>query len=160
MAVTIEATKGAADANSYATVQEADTFFNGIYGAEEWFAVDEDDKARLLITATKMLENLPLNYAKLADTQALKFPVDTGLATNDGWTAIKEACYWQALYILRNGETLKEALAGTIQGVKSTSVSGFSQALTGFNYLKKWHPSVLRLLGAYTNFEFKFQRHS
>ena len=39
MAVSLIATKGAADSNSYATVEEADAYLDTLYGADEWAAL-------------------------------------------------------------------------------------------------------------------------
>jgi len=163
MAITITATKGNASANSYAAAGDADTYLNTIYGGSEWAGLSADDKARLLITATKYLERLPVKYDKAAATQALKFPVlNTSLdaaTEGDGFTEAKEACILQALYLLTNSDAIQEALNSGIQGTQSESLSSVSKSISGFNQMRKWHPDVLKLLSKFFDFSLKSNRY-
>lgn len=152
MAVTIEATKGANDANSYATITEADTFFNTLYGASEWDGLSDDDKARLLITATLFLEDLPMLYDKFDAAQSLNFPVSIE-GVESGFANATRACLYQAYYLFENMDALKEAQSGAISGIKSEGLSSISKSVTGFNALKRWASGALRCLSGYTNFD-------
>lgn len=152
MAITIDATKGGTSANSYVTRAEADAFLEQIYGAEEWAGLDTTTRDKLLISATKAIDELPIAFDKLADTQALAFPVDTGEATDDGYPNIKEACFWQALYMFENTDAIKEAIAGKIQGTQQEGLSSISKVVTGFNSLSKWNSKALKLLTGYFDF--------
>jgi hypothetical protein len=156
MAVTVTATKGASDANSYATVAEADAYLDEIYGAEEWASLTDDNKGRLLISATKIIETLPVKYDKNADTQALKLPIDSdGELDTDGFDEAKTACIVQAFFLLVNIDSLIEARNMAIQGIRQENLRGVSKSISGFNLLRKYEPQVLLLLAKY--FEFALQ---
>jgi hypothetical protein len=75
MALTVIATAGAANANSYITVAEADAFMAQNFYAAAWEDVEADAKAQLVITATRMLDE---QYEWLgiinSTTQALRWP--------------------------------------------------------------------------------------
>lgn len=80
MAVTLDATVGGASANSYITVADADAYVN-VYVLDEanreaWLDVGADDKARLLIQATRQLDWY-FNWSgdrSFPDQQALDWP--------------------------------------------------------------------------------------
>lgn len=55
MAVTLDATVGGANANSFTTVAEADAYHNNLLYASAWTSATVDDKARALITATRLI---------------------------------------------------------------------------------------------------------
>lgn len=65
MAVTIEATPGSPDANSYATIEEADAYFATRIKGETWSEASEDEKAAGLITATRILDSLSVAHRRL-----------------------------------------------------------------------------------------------
>jgi hypothetical protein len=156
---TLIATKGDAAANAYADANDADDFLDNIYGVEEWSQLVDDDKERLLITATKMIDRLTVTYDKADAAQALKFPItDPSDGTNDGWDAVQEATILQATYLLANNDAIQEAQNIGIQGVRSESLSSVSKSTTGFNPMRRWHPDVLKLLAGYIDLEFKLYR--
>lgn len=147
MPTEIIATKGAPDANSYATVQEFNDYFEDAFGAEDYWEISTKDKTRLLLTATKQIEKLTASYGKLSAAQALMFPMEW--ISPDGFGNAKEATILQAFYIFRHHETLVEAANNSIQGVTSESVSGSSKSISGFSWIKKWNPESLALLVPY-----------
>ena len=153
-----DAEKSGTSANSYIGTVDADDYFDDLYGAEEWTPLVEDDKERLLITATKMIDRLSVGYDKAVDAQKLKFPVTIPSDTDDGWDAVQEACCLQALYLLNNNDAIQEALNITIQGVKSESLSSVSKSTTGYNSFRRFHPDVLKLLAKYIDLDFKTYR--
>lgn len=55
---TLNATPGAADANSYATVAEADAYHDARLHSEAWTAADAGTKTRALIMATRLIDSL------------------------------------------------------------------------------------------------------
>ncbi len=116
------ATKGAANANSYATVEAADAYFDATFGADEWAQIPEDDKARLLLTATRMIDQWSLDSSviKMDDSQALNFPVAVKdhPEHGDGFNEAAQACTIQAFHIYQNNDTIREAINAKIQGVK------------------------------------------
>jgi len=77
MAVTIVATPGADDANSYIDTDAAEDYFDlRAPTAPNWLAeTEEDDKARALITATRLLDQMVDWDGDVAsETQALSWP--------------------------------------------------------------------------------------
>lgn len=136
MPSTIVATPGASNANSYATVAEADTYFDDRLKATAWTGADADDKARALIEATRRIDQEefegtpvdPLNDADVTgDTQALKWPRQA--ADDDaGWTydddviptIVKRATFELALALL---DADSDFLADTgLEGFKRVAV--------------------------------------
>ena len=61
------------DFYSYATVAQADEYFSAKFGSE-WANIDEEDKKKLLVTATREIENLCFQGVKIDKEQPLKFP--------------------------------------------------------------------------------------
>lgn len=82
MAITIVATAGAADANSFVTLAEANTQIEGRLNASTWETdATDDQKNRALAEATRYLSAFAHWIGKRADdTQALAWPRQ--LATN------------------------------------------------------------------------------
>lgn len=75
MAITIVATPGAADANSYATKAEADTYHQAHLSSSTWDDADTDTRNRALVMATRLLdEHLEWTGDVASDDQALLWP--------------------------------------------------------------------------------------
>ena len=75
MAVTIIATPKAANANSYTTLVDAETYIETNLYATEWDAATDDQKNRSLVTATRLLdEQVEWNAWPTTTTQALLWP--------------------------------------------------------------------------------------
>jgi hypothetical protein len=74
MTVTVIATAGASDANSYLSVAAADDFANLYLGTLSWAAATTDNKGRALIMATRYLDELRWIGEKASTTQALLWP--------------------------------------------------------------------------------------
>ena len=73
MAATIDATLQGTAANSYVTLAEADAYFETVPHDEHWTGSD-DAKNRVLITATRYLDNFEYYGERCSTTQALKWP--------------------------------------------------------------------------------------
>ena len=58
----------------YCTVEEANQYFAEKFGAELWEEQTEENKARLLVTATRKLNKLKLKGFPCDQTQPLLFP--------------------------------------------------------------------------------------
>lgn len=157
---TLDATKGGANANSYATAVEADTWLDAMYGAEEWADIVDDDKARLLIMATRMIDNWTPKYssADLTTPQALNFPLlveDNGVvSTDDGFAKAKRACIAQAFYLFKNMDVIQGGQSMAIQGTKAETIGPTSKDITGLNPFRKYDPEVLHLLHPYLELDF------
>lgn len=74
MTATIIATAGAADANSYITLAEAQAYADGDIDAVEWYAASTDQRTRALITATRNLDLVGFVGTRSTTTQALAWP--------------------------------------------------------------------------------------
>ena len=77
MAVTIDATAGGADANSYITLSDAQDIIDGFVEDADvtaWGSATDDQKNRALYTATQRLDRERFLGARATDTQALQWP--------------------------------------------------------------------------------------
>jgi hypothetical protein len=62
------------DVNSFATVEEADVYFENRIDVAAWDEAEEDQKARALVTATSLLNELEWSGVAVSETQTLAFP--------------------------------------------------------------------------------------
>lgn len=60
--------------NSYVSLAEANTYFDTRLNSDLWTAADANVKASALVTATRMLDEMPWIGTVVSDTQALAFP--------------------------------------------------------------------------------------
>jgi hypothetical protein len=77
MAVTINASVGAVDANSYLTLADAQAIIDGFVEDADvtaWASATTDQKNRALFTATQRLDRERFLGARATDTQALQWP--------------------------------------------------------------------------------------
>ena len=77
MAITIVATPGAADANSYLTLNEAQALIDGMVENADvltWGTASTDAKNRALSAATQRLDRERFLGARATDTQSLQWP--------------------------------------------------------------------------------------
>ena len=74
MTVTVIATPGAANANSYLSVAAADDLADDYLGPLNWTAATTDNKGRALITATRYLDQLEWLGSRATTTQSLAWP--------------------------------------------------------------------------------------
>lgn len=153
------ATKGSASANSYVTTSEADDFFEYAYGSEDWFDISDDDKEKLLVSATRMIDQLKPKYSKAEDSQSLIFPCESNDEDlGDGYDQAKQACIIQALYLYRNNDAIQEAKVGALSGVKSESLGKVSKSVTGFNSVFSIDPAAQQLIAPYVDRSLKVTR--
>jgi hypothetical protein len=135
MSVTVTATAGASNANSYLTVAEADVYFNTRLYCSSWTAASAEDKARALIMACRHIEERAewdesMAGERSTTTQALAWP-RSGALTREGDeylddatvpSMIKNAQAEQALAELAKNRTgdpsargLKRVAAGSVE---------------------------------------------
>mgnify|MGYP001441177461 CR=1 FL=1 len=77
MAVTIDATAGGANANSYITLSEANTFVEAMISSTDvskWTTGTDDTRNRALAAAAERLDRERFLGARATDTQALQWP--------------------------------------------------------------------------------------
>ena len=75
--MSLDATVGGADANSYLTVSAADDYFNARLNSDDWLNAVPADKEKALIQATRILDQYCIWLGIKADTttpQALEWP--------------------------------------------------------------------------------------
>ena len=75
MALVIDATPGATTSNSYATLAEADAYFEAAPGFfAVWDALTDAEKTARLIEAARAIDRLPIIGNRADPDQALRFP--------------------------------------------------------------------------------------
>lgn len=72
----LDATPGSPNANSYATLEEANAYFDRQVYQDDWLNITDGDlKTRAMMTATSMLDNyITWHGVKWKDTQRLAWP--------------------------------------------------------------------------------------
>ena len=88
MAITITATVGSANANSYVTLTEAQGFIDGLTESDDvvaWGNSTDDQKNRALFTAPQRIDREQFLGAKVSDTQARQWP-RSGVRVPDQYT--------------------------------------------------------------------------
>lgn len=116
----------------YATISEADAYFNGAFGSA-WEHIDDDDKIRLLISATRNIDRQEYRGSKVEPTQALEFPrIINNKETDD--TIVTKACCEEAYAIFNKGQSAVSDIDGikrievqdtTIEFKDSADLSGY-----------------------------------
>ncbi|MEA2018493.1 MAG: DnaT-like ssDNA-binding protein [Campylobacterota bacterium] len=107
MAITLDATVGGTDSNSYVTLDEADTYFLSRANSSEWSNITDDEvKKSLLISATDRVSLEKFDGFLSNTSQALTFP-RTDLPLIDGRDVdniipktIKRAVYELAIHMV------------------------------------------------------------
>jgi hypothetical protein len=153
MAITIDATVGGANANSYLTLAAAELVIEGFVQDDDvtaWATATTDQKNRALYTATQRLDRERFLGARVTDTQALQWP-RTGVRkpdtyintyavgfpfriTTDYYTdteipdQVKKAQCVLAVYLNNNKDGL--ALSG-LEDYKSVSIGSLSVTTAG-----------------------------
>jgi hypothetical protein len=153
MAITIDATVGGANANSYLTLVTAELVIEGFVQDDDvtaWATATTDQKNRALYTATQRLDRERFLGARVTDTQALQWP-RTGVRkpdtyintyavgfpfriTTDYYTdteipdQVKKAQCVLAVYLNNNKDGL--ALSG-LEDYKSVSIGSLSVTTAG-----------------------------
>ena len=116
MAATIIATLKSATANSYATLAEADTYFETAPSSATWDNKTDDQKNRSLIAATRWIETLVFYGDRCDESQALKFP-----RTNYQVDGVELACSTIPLNIKYAQYELARALANDTDAITGTT---------------------------------------
>lgn len=130
MALVLDATVKGANANSYVTQAEADTYFDGRLNASAWTGAGSGAGAareQALVAATTRLEQETYYGYKTTTTQRLKWP-RSGVDDEDGSTysadviprCVKEACFEMALALLQDSKQLD-----------ATGLAGFENVRVG-----------------------------
>ncbi len=126
----IVATPGAADANSYITLAEAQAYADGDIDAVEWYASTTDQRTRALITATRNLDLVGFVGTRTSTTQALAWPRTGFTTTEKTYTATEipaeiKLATWQLANSLVRDMVIAGQSAGTqslIPGIPNSSL--------------------------------------
>lgn len=104
---------------TYATIEESDDYFNAAYGSE-WGNISDIQKAKLLITATRVIDRKNYQGVKVDENQPLKFPriINGGLTLEEYLIA---ACSELAANIYSDGGT-----DNSMSNIKSVSLGDSS----------------------------------
>lgn len=128
MAITLDATQGGANSNTYLTLAEAETYFEGRLHVEVWDSSTEDNKNRSLVMASKRISQEAFFGDRQNDTQKLSFP-RVGLSYLDGVyldgiipEQIKEAQCELALHLLQTDMSKPSVDTSNIKSVKVGSI--------------------------------------
>lgn len=116
--------------NSYVSLEEANAYFESHVDNSEWFNLAALTKERLLITSTRILDNLSWTGSAVSQSQPLAFPrvisyfdprVGAVVSTADTPTRISSATFEMALHLHNNDGLLSET--GTIADLNVGPVS-------------------------------------
>lgn len=116
---TLDATVGGASSNSFATVSEADDYFDERLNTSDWDDASTDDKERALIMATRRIDRETFEGTRVdpdPEDQQLAWP-RTGVVDQDGRVfdndvipdAIKHATFELALVIIGDEDFLADS---------------------------------------------------
>ena len=161
MAATINATVKDANANSYVTLTEANTYFETVPDSSTWTNKTDDQKNRALISATRWIDSFVYYGDRCDDGQALKFPrnnyqVDgVELACSKIPNGIKYAQYELARALANDSEAMTGNVGtdGNIEEVKLGDIQVKyniqSQGTGSVNNVLDKYPWLQSYLGAY-----------
>lgn len=124
----LDATVSGAAANSYLTVAEADELLNAFPNADKWDEIeDPDDKARLLLRGTRIIDRYKEWPPGAKDGQRLVFPCTLDNPSTAIPERVKQALLEFVDYVLEGSlEQLKRLQA---EGVSYTSILGQSASI-------------------------------
>ena len=131
MTLTIDATIGGVNSNSYITVARATEIAQyDMFESLDWSFVDGDDKIRALVSATRELDTLPWVGLRATTTQALAWPrtdaVINGREVSDDEIPqeIQQATYDLAVVLLREAEAGADAATSSnlIPGIPNSQL--------------------------------------
>lgn len=135
MALVLDATVGGANANSYVTVAEADTYFEGRLYATDWTGATTENKTTALVMATTVLDDWAEwvgSKADLIENQALRWPRYNVEHRDGEWfdsdvipAFLRRAVCEEAIYLLGKDPTA----APDTQGFSSLRVASLALAV-------------------------------
>ena len=110
--------------NSYVTLEEAETYFEGRLDAAAWTSVDDSFKEQALITATSMLDYMNWAGVAVSQSQSLAFPrtgtyfdprmgAEVLFGDTEAPVRVKEATYEIAHHLLNNDGLLDQSGSAT-----------------------------------------------
>lgn len=105
---------------TYATAQEAEDYFNASFGVD-WYNIPDDNKDKLLISATRSIDRAEYRGVKKDENQVLQFPrIINGKETDE--TLLMIACCEEAIAIYNKGNSY----VADVTGIKKVDVQDTS----------------------------------
>jgi hypothetical protein len=153
MAVVLIATPGAANANTYATLSEANTYHESHVASAAWDAATDDQKNRALVQATRELDAYLLwdGFAS-STTQALAWP-RTGLSDPDTGASVSGTTLPDRL-IYATSEQARLLLAGDRAAELDQQAQGLKALTAGSVSLEFKDDAAPRQVVASSAFQF------
>ena len=87
--------------NSFVTLEEAENYFEERYDSDVWFKQKEEDKEKLLISASKKINTFDFVGEPLEDNQPMAFPRDYALPQD-----IKDAVCEEAISLISKADSI------------------------------------------------------
>lgn len=87
--------------NSFVTLEEAENYFEERYDSAVWFKQKEEDKEKLLISASKKIDTFDFVGEPLEDNQPMAFPRDYALPQD-----IKDAVCEEAISLISKADSI------------------------------------------------------
>ena len=87
--------------NSFVTLEEAENYFEERYDSAVWFKQKEEDKEKLLISASKKINTFDFVGEPLKDNQPMAFPRDYALPQD-----IKDAVCEEAISLISKADSI------------------------------------------------------
>lgn len=128
MALVLVATPGAANANSYATAAEGDSYHEGHLYSSSWTAATLGTKETALVMATRLLDrNIVWKGVRTNDVQALEWPRQ-GMVARNLYTFIDNSVVPPEIK-----EVTSELARLLIQGDRTAELGQYAQGLKAFS---------------------------
>lgn len=120
--------------NSFATIEESDSYADNHPDHATWTSQTDDDKARLLITATRILR-IVAGYAEADIPDSIK----------------SEMAILQALFLAKYNLALDELMSDNITGKSSKSIGSLTASRwnRSASVANRLHPDVKEMLASY-----------
>ena len=110
--------------NSYISLADAETYFEGRLNSDSWDDASEDNKNRALVSATRNIDRQFLEGEKYSSDQILEFPRTIDETTTIP-TSVEEATCEEAISQLEEGYQIKKDIR---DGLKSKKVGDMSKS--------------------------------
>ena len=133
MAITLDATVGGANANTYITLADANSFIEGLVLSDDaaaWDGSSNDNKNRALFTAAQRIDREKFLGARVDDTQALEWP-RSGVRKPDTYTNLYGLSFPRGT----KGPQRKKMVIEAVKEKEKTAFT-FEMARGGKNYKK------------------------
>jgi hypothetical protein len=138
----LNAVRGDTAQNSFLTISDADA--KAVFDlSDDWDDLTDDEKAKYLVQATRLI-NDPLLFPGLV--LGVEEEYDAAYA------AARDACYLQAVYLVRNIDDIRDAENAGAVGAKAISSPVGSVGITGYSRFNSRSPEAMAVMRPYCDF--------